>query len=176
MRGDLGSCAPAGRLGAPFVLSPGPPARVATSLAGNEASRRPGLAPQPTVMRKSKSQRVTTTAKVSSNGSPRRKVVATDQTGLPMRRSASAPPSFNVKSDNESFGVASLGACTLELGGEEGGSAVPGELESELESDLGSGAEAGAGEVFVAESALAPEGAVAEASGGEVEAPVAVTS
>jgi hypothetical protein len=131
------------------------------------------VAPQPRRARQSKSQRVTTPVKVSVRGSPRPKVVATGSTGLLRRVSASAPCSFDVDSDSTSLGVATLAACTLELGGEDGGPAVPEEFHSELESGPGSVTGAGAVEVSVVGTA-AVEVAVPE--GSVLGGPVALTS
>jgi hypothetical protein len=106
--------------------------------------------------------------KVSVWGSVRPKVVATGSTGLSGRVSASAPWSFDVDSGSASLGVASLGACTLELGSEDGVCTVPEEFDPEVESGPGFVTGAGAVEVSVVGSEVAevsvPEGSVVGAS------------
>jgi hypothetical protein len=111
--------------------------------------------------------------------------VTIGETASPRKESASASPSLEVESNEDSLVVASLGACRFEPVGEAGGSAVPEGLGSELESDREF--RAGAGPVVVlvgsfvlvetpaSESAAASEGSAPEASVGVAERSVALT-
>jgi hypothetical protein len=110
--------------------------------------------------------------------------VANGEIGRPRKVSASASPSLEVESNEESLVAASLGACRFESGGEAGGSAAPDGLGSELESDgvfrAGAGAVVGPVgsfvpvEMSVSELAAASEGSAPDASVGVAEGSVAV--
>jgi hypothetical protein len=110
--------------------------------------------------------------------------VANGEIGRPRKVSASASPSLEVESNEESLVAASLGACRFESGGEAGGSAAPDGLGPELESDgvfrAGAGAVVGPVgsfvpvEMSVSELAAASEGSAPDASVGVAEGSVAV--